>query len=70
MKNFFNLLDKLNPARKELSPRLGLPAPQSIEVVEVQDALLLRGGDKEYTPPFYENPVQAVWSKPNMMLNE
>jgi hypothetical protein len=70
MKTLFSLFEKISPVRKKLATPTGLPGPGSVEVIDADDAQLLRGGDKEYTPPFYENVAQANWSKPNLLLND
>lgn len=69
MKNLFGLFEKRTSIKKQSSTLPSLPEAGSVEVVSAQEALLLRGGDKEYTPPFYENVSNANWSKPNILLN-
>lgn len=60
----------MSPAREQRTATPGLPAAGRVEIVSTPDAMLLRGGDKEYTPPFYENAAQAHWSRPSILLNE
>lgn len=40
-----------------------------LEFIDDTESIEIRGGDKEYNPPIYEQKYKSIWQKANILLD-